>query len=74
LQWYQSSDQAERAFCGVCGSNLFWRRFNSRYISVFAGSFDRPTGLNMDTQIHVETKGDYYDLPNARIVDQEALK
>ena len=23
--WYQSSQQAERGFCSICGSNVFWR-------------------------------------------------
>jgi hypothetical protein len=25
LEWYRSSPAAERGFCRVCGSNLFWR-------------------------------------------------
>jgi hypothetical protein len=24
LTWHASSDAAKRAFCGTCGSNLFW--------------------------------------------------
>src|SRR5690349_241487 len=26
LTWFRSSGHAERGFCSVCGSNLFWRR------------------------------------------------
>ena len=26
LKWFKSSDEAERGFCGTCGSNLFWQR------------------------------------------------
>jgi len=74
LTWYQSSTEAERAFCGVCGSNLFWRRFNNRFISIFAGSLDSATDLRIESQIHTESKGDYYNLPDVDIIDQAILK
>lgn len=74
LSWYQSSASAERAFCRICGSQLFWSEFNSTNISVMAGTLDGPTGLRMDRQICTETKGDYYTLPNAMTVDQSTLK
>ena len=69
MKWFRSSDTAERGFCGVCGSNLFWRPFSGDGISIFAGSIDGPTGLSMVCQIHVEDAGDYYDLPTLAIVD-----
>ena len=25
LTWYQSSSQAQRGFCHICGSSLFWQ-------------------------------------------------
>ena len=65
ITWYRSSEKAERGFCSVCGSNLFWREFGTPFTSIFAGSIDGPTGLNIDRQIHTGTKGDYYDLPDA---------
>ena len=71
--WFKSSDKAERGFCGVCGSNLFWRRFDADTISIWAGTIDSPTGLVMDCQIHAEAKGDYYDLPDVPIVTQESV-
>ena len=74
LSWYQSSASAERAFCRICGSQLFWSEFNCTNISVMAGTLDGPTGLRMDRQICTETKGDYYTLPNAMTVDQSTLK
>jgi len=73
LKWFQSSATAERGFCSTCGSNLFWRRFNVDYTSIWAGTIDGPTGLVMDTQIHTETKGDYYELPDVAIITQEDL-
>lgn len=74
LKWFRSSDVAERGFCGTCGSTLFWRRFGASHISIFAGSLDGETGLRAAGQIHVEAKGDYYDLPDLPVMDQSALK
>lgn len=64
LTWYRSSDQARRAFCSVCGSQLFWKPDGSDHISVMAGSLDGPTGLRISKQIFCADKGDYYDLPD----------
>ena len=44
LRWYRSSDTAERGFCCVCGSNLFWRPINGDHLSIMAGTLDTPTG------------------------------
>ena len=38
LVWYQSSATAERGFCSTCGSNLFWRQFDSDTTSITAGA------------------------------------
>ena len=63
LQWFKSSETAERGFCGRCGSNLFWRRFGSDSTSVWAGSIDGPTGLKIERHIFSHAKGDYYEVP-----------
>ena len=65
LQWFASSPQAERGFCGGCGSNLFWRRTGSGSTSIWAGSIDGPTGLHIAQQMFTRFKGDYYTLPDA---------
>jgi len=62
LIWFRSSDVASRAFCGRCGSNLFWRRHGNENVSIFAGSLDQPTGLRMVSHIHAESAGDYYEI------------
>jgi hypothetical protein len=74
LSWFRSSDTAERGFCGRCGSNLFWRRHGSPHISIFAGTIDGRTGLKIESQLYPESKGDYYDLPDAPVVSQAILK
>jgi hypothetical protein len=62
LCWYRSSATAERGFCRVCGSNLFWRELGSDTTSITAGSLDTPTGLAIDQHIFVADKSDYYEL------------
>lgn len=74
LTWYRSSEKAERGFCGVCGSNLFWREIGSENISVWAGTIDGKTGLKMESQLYAESAGDYYDLPDVPVVEQSSLK
>ena len=62
LAWYKSSDVAERGFCKLCGSNLFWRAFGSDTISITAGSLDGETGLHIKEHIYVADKPDWYEI------------
>jgi hypothetical protein len=73
LKWYRSSDIAERGFCSECGSNLFWQPGERATTSIFAGTIDGETGLKMTSQIHCESKGDYYDLPDAHVMEQDKI-
>lgn len=61
VQWYQSSPDARRGFCPVCGSNLFWDG-PGRHLSIFAGTLDAPSGLRLEGHIFCADKGDYYDI------------
>jgi hypothetical protein len=70
LQWYASSSEAERGFCRRCGSNLFWRRIGANSTSIWAGSIDGPTGLQIAQQMFASSKGDYYDLTDAPLVPE----
>ena len=63
LQWFASSSEAQRGFCGRCGSNLFWRRIGAGSTSIWAGSIDGSTGLHIAQQMFTGSKGDYYELP-----------
>jgi len=62
ITWYEASAFARRGFCKVCGSLLFWKPRDDAYISVLAGSFDEPTGLQGQCHIFVGDKGDYYSI------------
>lgn len=62
LKWYASSIHAERGFCGVCGSSLFWKPADGSRLSVLAGSLEPPTDLSISTHIFVSDKSDYYGI------------
>ena len=62
LCWYQSSASARRGFCGACGSNLFWEPLGGDYISILAGSLEKPTGLVASEHIFTAEVGDYYSI------------
>jgi len=66
LTWYRSSDWAQRGFCRVCGSVLFWKRTGEESINVSAGTLDEPTGLTIVEHIFCKDKGDYYDLSDGK--------
>ena len=44
------------------GSNLFWKPDHGKHWSIWAGSIDRPTGLQASQHIYVHMKSDYYDI------------
>jgi len=62
VQWYQSSLEARRGFCGTCGSNLFWDSGGAN-LSIFAGTLDGDIGVTTVGHIFCEDKGSYYDIP-----------
>ncbi|MEP2137963.1 MAG: GFA family protein, partial [Erythrobacter sp.] len=72
VTWFASSKDARRGFCSTCGSNLFWDGPGVN-LSIFAGTLDGSTGLELAGHIFCDAKGDYYeiegDLPKAGGVD-----
>lgn len=63
LRWYQSSPEAQRGFCAICGSSLFWRHdADNGATSVMSGTLDGATGITTEKHIFVADKGDYYTL------------
>lgn len=62
ISWYQSSIEAKRGFCKICGSGLFWKNSTKTYTSILAGSFDEPSGLKAEKHIFVADKGSYYEI------------
>lgn len=63
LKWYQSSPEAQRGFCSVCGSSLFWRHAGDNgKTSVMSGTLDGATGITTEIHIFTAQKGDYYEI------------
>ena len=62
MAWYAASPSARRAFCTTCGSALLWKRNGSDHVSLMAGLFDSPSGLEEKAHIFVADKGDYYQI------------
>jgi hypothetical protein len=62
LRWYESSPQARRGFCSVCGGNLFWQPTGANTMSIMAGTLDVPTGLKIIKHIFVADKSDYHEI------------
>jgi hypothetical protein len=69
LRWVdspESKSSAQRGFCVVCGSCLFWDAPDRDTISITAGTLDEPTGLRTVAQIYTHAAGDYYE-PDPRV-------
>jgi hypothetical protein len=62
IAWYRSSEWAERGFCRVCGSTLFYRLIGAPdLLSGEAGAFVLPPGLAITEHFFIDEKPDYYD-------------
>lgn len=61
---YKSSDWAERGFCKVCGSSLFYHLLGTDHYSFSAGALDDQSGLALTAQIFIDEKPAYYDFAN----------
>jgi hypothetical protein len=62
LKWYESSPEARRGFCRVCGSSLFWEPRGAGRVAIAAGCLDQPTNLHTICHIFTADKGDFYEI------------
>jgi hypothetical protein len=64
VQWYRSSEQVRRGFCGVCGSTLFWDPLLAGYqwIGVAMGCIDTALHVRIAKHTFVGDKGGYYEI------------
>lgn len=62
---YVSSEWAERAFCGRCGSLLYYHLKAAGQFIVSAGIFSLDDTLHFDHQVFIEEKPPYYTFSNA---------
>ena len=61
---YDSSEWAERGFCTVCGTHLFYRLKQGGQLSVPVGVFDDNEGFDFRSQIFIDQKPSYYSFAN----------
>jgi hypothetical protein len=61
---YRSSEWAERGFCKVCGTPLFYRLVGKDFHAVSVEAFDDRSGFSMSSQIFIDEKPAYYDFAN----------
>jgi hypothetical protein len=73
---YRSSDWAERGFCSVCGSSLFWRLTMPGpmrgMLALGAGTLDSLDGLAFSAEVYVDAKPDCYAFAGERTRMTEA--
>lgn len=74
LAWYQQNPKVRRGFCRVCGSSLLWDEDGESRISICAGTFDHPSGLESKAHIYLGSQGDYYARPNDGLIQLEEFK
>lgn len=58
------SEWAERGFCKVCGSSLYYKLISSGQYFMSLGSFEDQNGLVMKTQVFIDEKPDSYEFAN----------
>lgn len=61
---FDSSQWAERGFCGKCGSHLFYRLKDSKQHFLPAGLFDNHREFVLDHQVFIDRKPAYYSFAN----------
>ncbi len=64
IKVFSSSEWAERAFCGHCGSHLYYHLKDSNEFIVPAGFFKNTEGMVFDHQIFIDEKPEYYRFAN----------
>ncbi len=75
LQRFQSSAWAERGFCRLCGSNLFYRVRASDTYEICIGAFDDRDGLVVASEIFIDSKPDGFSFAgdHPRLNEKETL-
>ena len=61
---FSSSDWAERGFCNICGSHLFYRLKANNQHMISAGLFEDNKEFVFDHQVFIDEKPDFYSFSN----------
>lgn len=65
LTVHHSSEWAERGFCSICGSHIFYRLIANGDHFVPAGLFQPDIGFQLNRQIFIDRKPPYYSFSEA---------
>lgn len=73
---FKSSNWAERGFCKICGSSLFYHLIPTGHYMMSVGTFDNQNGIEMKLQAFMDEKPDGYDFTNQneRLTGQEVFE
>ncbi|MDX2099545.1 MAG: GFA family protein [Leptolyngbyaceae cyanobacterium bins.59] len=72
LKVFRSSDWGERAFCGECGTHLFYRLVPTGDYFLPAGLFQDGVEFEFTEQIFIDKKPSYYEFANQTVNLTEA--
>jgi hypothetical protein len=72
LKVYKSSEWAERAFCGECGTHMFYKLSATNEYFVPAGLFQNDIEFEFKEQIFIDMKPSYYEFANQTLNLTEA--
>ncbi len=61
---FRSSEWAERGFCKICGSCLFYKIIPNGHYMMAVGGFDDQTDMKMTGQVFIDEKPDGYAFVN----------
>ena len=64
---FNSSAWAERGFCKLCGTHLFYRLKGSGDYSIPVGLFDNDLNITLHEQFFIEEKPNYYSFAEKTI-------
>jgi hypothetical protein len=75
LTRFQSSAWAERGFCKLCGSNIFYRVVSDGSYDMSLGAFDDKLGFELRHEIFIDQKPDCYSFAgnHKRLTDAETM-
>lgn len=62
---YESSAWAERGFCAVCGTHLFYRLKQQGHYFIPAGLFGDLGSVHFEREVFIDHKPDFYSFANA---------
>lgn len=75
IRVYRSSEHCERAFCGICGTILYFLDNAGGRYSIGPGLFDDDPGFRLTDEIYTDTSAPWWpDLPETRKRTEAQMK